>query len=308
MVIGIDAGGTSVRIVLAKTETGKVVAEASAAADADGGPEAVARLWRKIDTRSGSEVVGAVVAGIAKITREGVRKRWETALSDMFLEAAISIVPDYVAAFHGAIPDGCGIMVISGTGSVAYGENSEGAFCRVGGRGWEYGDEGSGSHLTTEILRRTLRALDGIEVLTPLQEAVCASLDTSDPDLLGGAARQRAEAEGRGFLAPLVLEMARSGDEEAANLFIGSAGWLSSLVWCVHRRLGLAPEEATTIATIGGLWEAEDLILPTFRRLIARRMPGASVVPPNSSPVLGAVRMARRSLHGQGSMIDYKIY
>ena len=296
MFIGIDAGGTSVRIAAADAVTGEIIAEAQGAADADGGPDAAAHLWQfsKNEFVRAGEVVG-VCAGITKITRAGVQRRWEEVLTGLFPGASVLVVPDYVAAFHGAMKEGKGIIVIAGTGSVAYGENGAGEAVRIGGRGWEYGDEGSGAHLTTEMVRRTLRALDGMDVQTPLRAAVCDHLGTSDPALLGEAARQRATDAGRGFLVPLILAQAQAGDREAKNLFVGAAGWLSALARAVHSRLGFAPEDAVPLSPLGGLGEAGELLTLPFAHLLTRHLPGTFLTAPDAPPVRGAVRLAQKA-------------
>jgi N-acetylglucosamine kinase-like BadF-type ATPase len=145
-------------------------------------------------------------------------------------------------------------------------------------------------------MRRTLRALDGLEKATPLNEAVCAHLATRDPAILAEAARRQAEAEGRGFLVPLVLENARRGDEEAKNLFVGAAGWLAAQSRVAYTQLSFDEATPVPVAMIGGLWEAGDLITDPFHQLIERWMPRAAAVSPDAAPVIGAARLAQRAL------------
>lgn len=223
---------------------------------------------------------------------------WQQSLSTLFPAIPLThrlVVPDYVVAFHGALPDGVGITAVAGTGSVFYGEDGQGGAVRVGGRGWEYGDEGSGTWLTTEMIRRTLRALDGLEKITPLTEAVCDSLETRQPATLGETARQRSEKEGRGFLAPLALRLAQEGNREVANLFVGAAGWLAAYCGAAKSRLNYPESAPIRVATIGGMWEVGDLLLTPFREVLPRFIPEAIIVTPEAAPVVGAVRLAVRA-------------
>lgn len=294
-VLGIDAGGTSLRLVFAERTSGQRIAEVEGVASPDGGPEALIPLVSSLFSHiAGSSNVVAVCAGITKFTREGVVARWEQTLSEIFPTAAHLVVPDYVIAFHGALSEGLGLTVVSGTGSVVYGEDGVGGTIRVGGRGWEYGDEGSGAHLTAESIRRTLRALDGMEEKTPLAEAICQFLGTTEPALLAELARQRAATDGRGFLVPLILERAQGGDSEAVNLFVGAAGWLAAWVRSAYRQLDFRDTSSVSIATIGGMWSAGELITTPFTQVIHRWIPQATVHLPEDSPVGGAIRMARR--------------
>lgn len=295
LVVGIDAGGTTVRLLL-ESVSGKEVWTVQGNRDPDGGPQPVAPLLTNVLTQASctADKIAAVCAGITKVSRKGVAAAWEAELARLLPGAAVKVVPDYVIAFHGAIRDGVGIGVVAGTGSVVYGENGRGGAVRVGGRGWEFGDEGSGAWLTSEAVRRTLRALDGIEAETPLTRAVCDALETTDAATLGEAARAYAQGEyGRGFLVPLLLKRARSGDTEAVNLFVGAGGWLAAQVRAVQQRLPLSAEEPFGIAAIGGLWSAGDLLKNPFMQVVHRWMPEAFLLTLQEAPVEGAARMAQ---------------
>lgn len=285
-VAGIDAGGTSVRITFASAETGEPVGESiTVPATTNGEPPA----WES------PFAVASVCAGIAKITRPGVAAAWETFLAARFPGALTKIVPDYEIAFHAAVPHGNGVCVVAGTGSVAYGKHGESAV-RVGGRGWEWGDEGSGAWLSTEMVRRTLRALDGQAPATALTEAVCAELRTDDAAILAQTARQTASDTTRGFLLPLLIRLHEGGNAEARGLLAGAGGWLASLGTATARRLDFAPENPVTFAGAGGVWKAGgDAVREAFALAVTRRFPDAVFSFAVSDPVAGAVRLARNN-------------
>ena len=300
IVVGIDAGGTHLRVAVALAGTGASLAQSRAAPDPNGGPETVLPLLGDALGAAGvaRSRVGAVCAGIAKYSRGGLPQKWETELGRYFAGAKpsrISVVPDFVTAFHGAVASGGGIAVLAGTGSVIYGENGENAPVRVGGRGWEWGDEGSGGWVTSEAVRRTLRALDDMEEITPLNRAVCDFLQTNDAGAIGENARQIILHKGRGFLVPLLLELAKNGDKEAANLFVGASGWLAAQVRVAHRKLEFG-DKPFVVAPVGGLWECGDFLHKPFAQVLHRFLPHAEIVLPQAAPVTGAVRLARRLL------------
>ena len=300
-VVGLDAGGTSLRVAVADADNGSPVAEAQNAADASGGPGPLAGLVERALAEAGAnkKSVVAACAGVTKVSRPGVVAAWEAVLARRLpaAEGRIEVVPDFVIAFEGALGGARpGVAVIAGTGSVVYGEDEKGAAIRVGGRGWEFGDEGSGAHLSADLMRRTLRALDGLADPTPLTRAVCLFLGTDEAGEAGRRARERAEQSGRGFLVPLVLDQARVGDREAQNLFVGAGGWLALQVRVVASRMALDPHAPLPVATVGGLWAAGDLLARPFAEVLARWLPGARVVAPALSPAEGAVLRARRAL------------
>jgi N-acetylglucosamine kinase-like BadF-type ATPase len=135
-----------------------------------------------------------------------------------------------------------------------------------------------------------------LEKSTPLNDAICSFLETQEPAVLAEAARRRSETDGRGFLVPLVLEAARGSNDEAINLYVGAAGWLAAQARAVYSRLAFGEPGDVPVATIGGMWEAGELLLTPFRQLVERWMPQATVVAPDDQPVMGAARMARRAL------------
>ncbi len=290
--VGIDAGGTNIRIAASNSEDPlQPSSPLVVAAAEDGGPEPLRVLseWALIDPARAV----SVAAGITKVSRAGVVQRWETALQNLFPNAVVQVVPDFQIAFHGAVPGGVGVAALAGTGTVLYGENASGESVRVGGRGWEYGDEGSGTWLTTEVLRRTIRAMDGIEPLTPLCRAACERLgETEDAGRLAEAARRESEKRGRGFLVPLILQMSEAGDVEAINLFIGAAGWIAAQTRTALTRLKFENDSAMTIARVGGLWDVGSLLTEPFAEVIGRWYPRAVIAPEDAPPITGALRLA----------------
>ncbi len=282
LLAAIDAGGTSVRL---RVFDSGVRFEASAPADPDGGPAPALALL----TASGLTPI-RVAAGIAKFTRPGVEESWRAAFSNI----PLTLVPDYEIAFWAALPGGVGAMALAGTGSAFFGRSASGLSLRVGGRGWEFGDEGSGAHLTSDLVRRTLRALDGLDSLTPLQKATCELLGASEPGAFVLSARARAETDGRGFLVPLVLERARAGEREAIDLFVGAAGWLAAFTGATLNRLGFTPSDAPKVRGIGGLWSAGELLSEPFVRVLKRRFPEVDFALSEGLPLDGAAQLACR--------------
>lgn len=287
IVAGIDAGGTGVRIRVVDLRTGETRAEGTGPSAPDGGPDPAVALLRN----TGAHPL-AVCAGIAKHTRAGVAAAWRDALRAALPDARIAVEPDYQIAFDGALSGDDGVLVLSGTGSAAFARRADVAI-RIGGRGWEYGDEGSGAHLTNDATRRTLRALDGLGPASPLTDAVALWLGTRDPAGAAEAARRAAERDGRGFLVPLVLERARAGDPEAADLFVGAAGWLARIAVTAARRAGWSDDDPVRIAWSGGLWNAGALLEAPFATVVRRSLPVARIGGPDGSALDGAVARAR---------------
>lgn len=286
--VGIDAGGTNIRIAWTdKTgNAGRLIVDAAV----DGSPEPLRRIREALP-----DVADAVVAGITKITRDSVADQWRTALVAWFPDCPVAIVPDWRIAHEGAFDGTDGVLILAGTGSVAVGRRN-GRFHRTGGRGWEYGDEGSGAHLTADAIRRTVRALDQQSPTTPLTTQLVGHVGIDEPAAFVEECRRRAVSDGRGFLVPFLAEMARAGDPEAIDLIRGAAGWLSRLGVSNASACGFPFEDPWTYSTLGGIFECGPWADEQLPILIQRRCPQARRLSPVCTAVDGALRMARHSL------------
>jgi glucosamine kinase len=286
LVAGIDAGGTNVRIRFVD-QAGDVALDLKGAPSADLGPESLKNI---LDANPiGQAEVRAIYAGIAGISRSKMRERWTAELKLLFPNAVSELVPDYLIAYHGAIKD-FGILVIAGTGSVIYGEYK--GKCQVGGRGWEWGDWGSGAWITSELLRSSLLALDGLSKRTAIVEAIAAELGTSEVLQFCDKARQLSQSNGRGFLVPLALRLAQAGDQDAVALFKNAGEWLAKQVEAAAGRVGFERSQEFPVATVGGLWECGPIILKPFDHELKGKYPNAQVRQPIASPIEGAARQA----------------
>ena len=98
-------------------------------------------------------VVGAAGAG-----REPERDELRTALRNENIASHVMVTTDIEVALAGAFADGPGIVVSAGTGSVAVGRDRKGARHRMGGYGWQMGDEGSGYAIGRASLGAVSRA------------------------------------------------------------------------------------------------------------------------------------------------------
>src|SRR4030095_5169289 len=72
-------------------------------------------------------------------------------------KATILVVNDALIALQAGIGDLPGIVIVAGTGSIAYGRNAKGEAARAGGWGYVLGDEGSGYWIGRLALRAVVR-------------------------------------------------------------------------------------------------------------------------------------------------------
>ncbi len=99
------------------------------------------------------------------------------------LPTPIDVLGDIQIALEAAFDAGPGVIVVGGTGSIAYGRNRQGKTARAGGWGFAIGDEGSAHWIGRAAVSAVLRASDPIgdatEVRPPLPDSsLAAALQT----------------------------------------------------------------------------------------------------------------------------------
>jgi glucosamine kinase len=193
-------------------------------------------------------------------------------------------VHDTLAAHAGAFDGAPGIVVIAGTGSVAYGLARDGSSLRAGGWGFLFGDEGSAFWLGRLALRKAMRAEDRGGRDVRRGQALLAALGL--PTL---RAVQHAFAHGEltrpqiAALAPLALED-RALREKAAEALAGLAALAA-------RRLAA---KRPAIAGSGGLFAGSAALRRAWAARVEAELPKATVVEPRFDAVFGALRLAYR--------------
>jgi N-acetylglucosamine kinase-like BadF-type ATPase len=195
---------------------------------------------------------------------------------------------------HYTVIGGAGVLVISGTGSIAFGRNHRGESARAGG--WLFsimGDEGSGSWVSRQALRQLGRWFDGAVPDGSLFRLIRESLKiTTRKELMDYSAKILEPPRGTPKLGPLVDRAAEKGDLIAAGIVEAAAGETFNLVRDTVAMLGMERDAGLKI----GLWGSNILKSPlhqkAFRRLAAARYPQAEIITPKRSAVEGAVEMA----------------
>lgn len=131
---------------------------------------------------------------------------------------------DGFAALLGATGGKPGILVIAGTGSIAFGVNEAQETARAGGWGHRVGDEGSGYWIGKQAIMAVLKAADGRGETTVLKELILpyAGLQQVD-ELFNWTYSPHYSVDKVGELSPLVSQAADAGDR-VAEAILQSAG------------------------------------------------------------------------------------
>ena len=228
-----------------------------------------------------------------------VRKRIEHAVDscvrDVVSRHPYELVNDVEAAHAAALGLADGIVVVAGTGSIAYGVHGA-AHERCGGWGCEIGDEGSGWWIGRETVRAFSRQSDGRSSRGPLADIVCRRLGLSeDADIIGYMRRNvRGSRTKTAQLSQLAYLAASAGDVDALDIFVRAANEDALLVQVLARKL--FPEASlASVATsyVGGTFRAGSMLLDPFEKAL----PDCCLLKaPLFEPAAGACLLLRRRL------------
>lgn len=306
--LGIDGGGS---------KTACAVGDAtSLLASVTTGPSNVVRVGEARARESLQEAVRSACAaagitprqvertciGAAGAAREEVSIALRRSLSEV-LPGEIKIVGDMEIALAAAFGSGPGVIVIAGTGSIAYGRDAQGKTARAGGWGFAISDEGSAHWIGRTALSAALRSVDeASNPNLPLLHEMMKMWQLNSPEDLVRAANFHGESAAAGsapdFAAffPAVLAAAEAGDAVAIGVLTAASSELARLASVVVRRLsqlqGSSP--AVPMAMVGGVFRHAARVRELFYNEVRRVDPRVVLRPEVIEPVHGALQMARR--------------
>ncbi len=293
--LGIDGGGSKTtcavgdesRVLATATFGGSNVVRLGEAAARENLDAAVAQACAAAGVTPRS--VDAAVVGVAGAS---VRE-YANAVRNIVAEitgAETTVVGDNVIAMEAAFAGLPGIVVIAGTGSIAFGRNANGEAARAGGYGFEVSDEGSGHWIGRRAVAAALREHDrGDEALVKailnawklnsIEQLVRLSNGSPRPDFAQ--------------LVPLVLAHA-SGDGRSSEILNTAGRELAGLAEGVIRRLW-RKGETVRVAMTGGVFAHAPLVRQAFFLALRQAWPSVAVSFKIIHPVEGALWLARRA-------------
>ncbi|HUF47513.1 MAG TPA: BadF/BadG/BcrA/BcrD ATPase family protein [Vicinamibacterales bacterium] len=293
--IGIDAGGTKTVCQLAD-RTGRVLA-------ASRGPGATLHVMPDADVARAlggviADVLGtqgvaglaAVCIGMGGVDRPGEADRVRGVLASLARGARVLVVSDALIALEAGAPGAAGVVIIAGTGSVAFGRDAAGHAARAGGWGHLLADEGSGYWLARQALRAVVRAHDGRGPATLLTGHVLAHWRvTRPPDLVQHIYAADPRPTTTASLAPVIQTAADAGDEVARGILEQASEELAGAGLSVARQLAL---DRGPVVLSGSVFRAVPAIREHVSRRLAQELPAVSAHLLDVEPALGAVRLA----------------
>jgi N-acetylglucosamine kinase-like BadF-type ATPase len=294
--VGVDAGGTSTKASASRDGDAYGRAQGAAAnASAIGFERAAAAIASVIEEALQGESAQAICVGAAGAGRKEVSGAFEAELRKRFPGARVCVCDDARIALRAAVPDGDGIVLISGTGSIAYGEFGE-SVVRAGGYGYLVGDEGSGFAIGSAAVRLLLRSYDGRSIADAFTAQVAAALGSSCAnDVLERVYRNEHPVRALAALAPMVIEAANAGQRAANKILQAAALDLSDLVKSLLRAADAGRSEIP-IVFAGGLLRDNSLLTYLLETRLINEHPFLHAVKGAAAPQFGALALAQRML------------
>jgi len=297
VVVGIDAGASKTR-AFAVDHTGAVVGRgAGGGANLLSSPDPAGSIGAALAESLAGATPDAVVLSCAGGDRAPDRERGRSILMQLVGPAIrVEVTGDAIAALYAGNPAGCGVVLISGTGSIAFGRNDKGDERRAGGWGYLIGDEGSAAWLGLEGLRAAAHHADGRGAATAITAHVLRELGVSvfmdvtahlygrphpAPAVLAGA---RAVARAAADADPIAVSIIRRGAHALAR---------AASVVAADLRLREGP-----VYLAGGAFEATPSLERATSDELLAMLPGATVEPVREEPAMGAARLAMRLAWG----------
>jgi N-acetylglucosamine kinase-like BadF-type ATPase len=309
-VLGIDVGGTKTVCLLAN-EDGKVLSEArEAGANLQGvGELALEKVLHNVmeAALAGQHVVpSAICLGIAGVDRADDQKVVRGIMDRIGYKATILIVNDALIALQAGVGDAPGIVIVSGTGSIAYGRNARGEAARAGGWGHVLGDEGSGYWIGRLALRAVVRHADGRGRATSLTPLLLGHFGlTGAAELIHRVYHEELAPSAIGALGRYVQQARNDGDVIAAGILDQAAEELVTAAAAVMKRLEMDRENFSFVLA-GGMFHAVPWLCDQLKLLLPSLAADSRTIRLEESPAVGAVQLAVASAQGRAKTPAYR--
>ena len=313
-VLGIDGGGTKTVCVLA-TLDGKVIGRGSGGTT---NPNLVSALEINETLQKAIQEaiqnlpelqIEAVCAGIAGVGASE-EKQVEVsnvigqilstppfchALSKRFNPSVnIEVVSDVVITLVAGAGKRHGIVAISGTGSVVYGETVKGQRIKVGGWGYQL-DEGSGYAIGRKAIKEILRAYDANGKTTLLAQKVLNVWNLSSmQDVVDYIYQKTTKPTDIANLAKIVNSAASAGDESAKDILRKTAKGLYFNIAAAIKQIDFGKEGATLVLS-GGVLTNIKIVSEIIIKKVRAELPAITAIQLCREPVKGAIILALRN-------------
>ncbi len=294
--LGIDGGGSKTTCLLGDERA--LLASATAAASnpirvgEERSRQALGAVVREVCATAQVQPsqIARTCIGMAGAARPQMEKQVRAILAHL-VGGEIEVAGDMVIALEAAFRGGPGLIVIAGTGSIAYARNERGETARAGGWGFAISDEGSGHWIGRSAVAAAMRAHD-LGENTVLISSIMNTWHLGSRDDVVRAANSIPPPD-FAQLFPQVLAAAAAGDSHANEILTHAAAELAQLARIVADRMWPGRQKFR-VAIAGGVFQNSPLVRQIFSNSLRSLHPQAEVEPKVVEPAQGALWLARK--------------
>jgi N-acetylglucosamine kinase-like BadF-type ATPase len=238
--------------------------------------------------------ITAILIGTAGAGRKSDAERLKKSFADFSRSKGIDfknfiVESDARIALEGAFSGKPGAILISGTGSIMLGKDLNGNIHRVGGYGRLIGDEGSGFSIGRKGLNAVTKQFDGRGNYTLISGYLDDKFGiNSEENLITEVYKNNFDIAA---IAPLVISAAENNDKTALGIIDEEIYELMKYIPAIKEKLNLSE---LNLSYIGGLITKDNLYSKKLNEMIMNDFPEIKIQPPQNSPVMGAILMAKK--------------
>lgn len=236
--------------------------------------------------------------GLAGVDREIDKK----VIEDIFIKNGFSchliVNNDSRAALAGAFGKEEGVILISGTGSIAFGIRNNKEF-RAGGWGHILADQGSGFDIGMQALRMVMKSYDGRVGSTKLTREVVKYLKIDHvEDIIGFVHNPETDKKLISKIAIIVAECGEKGDFIAIEILNNAAKDLAETVGAVIKKL-YNKEETIEVAYVGGVITNIKYLRNMVLQILGETFPNIRLKTPENDAAIGALMIGWNKYGGK---------
>src|SRR4051812_30969839 len=308
-VLGIDAGGTKTVCMLADAR-GEIIAEArggGANLQSSGELEVEKVLHHVMEAVLAERDVRpeAICLGMAGGDRPDDGDAVRGIMRRIGYKARTVVVNDALVALVAGAGDTPGVVIVAGTGSIAYGRDASGHAARAGGWGYLLGDEGGGFWIGRAALTAVVRQFDGRGPATLLTPMILEHLDLSTPrELIHEIYYRDVHRHTIAGIAGLVQGAMEQRDAIATDILSRAGVELAAAANSVITRLEMRGNAFPTVLG-GGIFRGVPWLVDDVTRRLSEIAPRTQVSRLEVEPAIGAVRLALAAARGSFAVPTY---
>jgi N-acetylglucosamine kinase-like BadF-type ATPase len=295
--LGIDGGQSSTTALIAD-ETGRIVGRGRGGpcnhvAAAEGRAKFLSAVGGCLETACAQAQLNpaCIEFAAACLGFSGGAEDKEVYARSLIRSRLYKITHDAEIALLGATAGEPGIVVIAGTGSIAFGRNAGLETARAGGWGYIFGDEGGAFDLVRQALRAILRQEEGWGPATELRPLLLERTGVLNANQLLHNFYAKFDRVQIASLAEIVTQAAERNDAPAVEIVRQAAAKLAEFAEGVYRQL-FAAAVSVPVAHVGGVFQSK-LLRGQFAQYVHQTI-GCEAGPARLSPAEGALIEARR--------------